>query len=212
MTFIKICGLRDEASVDVAAQLNVDAVGLVFAESARMVRPEDAAPLVRRVPDSVLPVGVFKGIDIADVIAAAETTGLRTVQVHDLTSADDVLRLHAAGLDVIRAAVAGHLRDGYALDFGEDRLLLDGATAGAGIPWDWSARSAVPSGPWILAGGLDPSNVADALAATGATGVDVSSGVESSRGVKDHDLMAKFVAAVRTVKPGRQPDHRTPKP
>lgn len=197
MTFIKICGLRDRASIDAAADLNVDAVGFVFAESSRKVSPGDAAHLVEHVPGHMLSVGVFKGVPIDDIVATAATARLRTVQVHDLVSAEEVRRLHEAGLDVIRAAVAGHLRDGYTLDFDEDRLLLDGTTAGAGIPWDWSARSAVPSGAWILAGGLGPRNVADALKATGASGVDVSSGVESSRGVKDHRLMADFVAAAR---------------
>ncbi|MFD4366769.1 phosphoribosylanthranilate isomerase [Rhodococcus sp. NPDC058521] len=197
MTFIKVCGLRDEATVELAVCLRVDAVGFVFAESARKVLPEEAAALVALVPASTLAVGVFKGMDVADVIAAAETAKLGIVQVHDLASAEDVDRLHSAGLDVIRAEVAGNLRDGYELDFGEEHLLLDGATAGAGVTWDWSARTAKPAGPWILAGGLTPDNVTDALKATGATGVDVSSGIESSRGVKDHRLMERFVAAVR---------------
>lgn len=197
MTFIKVCGLRDEATVELAVRLQVDAVGFVFAESARKVLPEEAAALVELVPSSTLAVGVFKGMDVADIIATAETAKLGIVQVHDLTSAEDVDRLHSAGLDVIRAEVAGNLRDGYELDFGEERLLLDGATAGAGVTWDWSAHAAKPAGPWILAGGLTPDNVTDALKATGATGVDVSSGVESSRGAKDHGLMEQFVAAVR---------------
>ncbi|MDJ0110876.1 phosphoribosylanthranilate isomerase, partial [Rhodococcus erythropolis] len=73
----------------------------------------------------------------------------------------------------------------------------DGADAGSGVPWNWAQQQSRPQGQWILAGGLSPDNVRDALDATGAWGVDVSSGVESSRGVKDHALIEKFVSAVR---------------
>ncbi|MFD9667080.1 phosphoribosylanthranilate isomerase [Rhodococcus sp. NPDC059968] len=193
MTFIKVCGLRDEASVDLAVRLGVDAVGFVFADSVRRISPEDAAPLVRRVTGSTVAVGVFKGSPVREVIEVAAAAGLGTVQVHDLKSADDVARLREAGLGVIRAVVAGDTSG----DFGADRILVDGATAGAGVPWDWASQSR-PDGEWILAGGLHPGNVRAAVDATGAWGVDVSSGVESSRGVKDAELIEQFVAAVRS--------------
>lgn len=193
MTFIKVCGLRDEASVDLAAGLGVDAVGFVFAESVRRISPEDAAPLVERVTGHTVAVGVFKGSSVTEVIDVATTTGLRVVQVHDLRSADDVTRLRNAGLEVIHAVVAGDL----AGNFGADRLLVDGATAGAGVPWDWTEHHR-PDGEWILAGGLHPGNVVTAIDSTGAWGVDVSSGVESSRGVKDAALIEQFVSAVRS--------------
>ena len=106
-------------------------------------------------------------------------------------------RLHDAGLTVIRAVVSSKVRDGYNLDLGEDELLIDGADAGSGVPWNWAQQQSRPHGQWILAGGLSPDNVRDALDATGAWGVDVSSGVESSRGIKDHALIEKFVSAVR---------------
>ncbi|QNG20336.1 phosphoribosylanthranilate isomerase [Rhodococcus triatomae] len=195
MTFIKVCGLRDDMSVDTAVRLGVDAVGFVFAASVRQISPDDAAPLVARAATGTVPVGVFKGNPIEEILAVAARTGLRTVQVHDLVDAQQVARLHAAGLHVVRAIVAGDTSG----DLGADRLLVDGAVAGAGRTWDWSSTTA-PDGGWILAGGLDPDNVADALAATGAWGVDVSSGVESERGVKDPALIEKFVAAVRAVR------------
>lgn len=196
MTFIKMCGLRDEATVDLAVRLGVDAVGFVFARSPRQVTPEAAAQLRQRVPEGVLAIGVFTGIGIADIISTASTAGIDVVQVHDLRSADEVAALHDAGLRVVRALNTGTSGD-PAAGFGEDLLLVDGAVAGAGVTWDWQDRSLLPSGQWILAGGLAPDNVTRALDASGAWGVDVSSGIESSRGLKDPELMAAFVTAVR---------------
>ncbi|AOW94216.1 phosphoribosylanthranilate isomerase [Rhodococcus sp. WMMA185] len=185
--------MRDESSVDAAVRLGVEAVGFVFAESVRRISAQDAAPLVRRTTDDTVAVGVFKGAPVAEVIEVASTAGVGTVQVHDLKSADEVNRLHEAGLRVIRAITAG---DGSG-DLGADHLLVDGATAGAGVPWDWTGQSR-PAGDWILAGGLHPGNVRTAIEQTGAWGVDVSSGVESSRGVKDVALIEQFVATVRS--------------
>ncbi|NMM84475.1 phosphoribosylanthranilate isomerase [Rhodococcus sp. SRB_17] len=198
MTFIKVCGLRDADTVDLAVRLGVDAIGFVFAESVRKVDPALAADLITRVPDGIRAVGVFLGNPLDQILDIARATGLKYVQVHDLDSAEQVQRLRDAGLLVIRAVVSGKVRDGYNLDLGEDELLIDGADAGSGVPWDWAQQQSRPQGQWILAGGLNPDNVRDAVDATGAWGVDVSSGVESSRGVKDHALIENFVAAVRS--------------
>ena len=81
-----MCGLRDEASVDLAVRLGVDAVGFVFADSVRRISAEEAAPLVRRVTGHTVAVGVFKGSPVPEVIEIAAAAGLGTVQVHDLTS------------------------------------------------------------------------------------------------------------------------------
>lgn len=197
MTFIKVCGLRDVDTVDLTVGLGVDAIGFVFAESVRKVDPTLAVALLARVPDHIRAIGVFLGNPIDQILEIAKIIGLRTVQVHDLVDAEQVQRLHDAGLTVIRAVVSSNVRDGYNLDLGEDELLIDGADAGSGVPWNWAQLQSRPQGQWILAGGLSPDNVRDALDATGAWGVDVSSGVESSRGVKDHALIEKFVSAVR---------------
>ncbi|MDI9917403.1 phosphoribosylanthranilate isomerase [Rhodococcus sp. IEGM 1379] len=197
MTFIKVCGLRDADTVDLAVRLGVDAIGFVFAESVRKVDPALAADLIARVPASIRAVGVFLGNPLDQILDIARATGLKYVQIHDLDSAEQVQSLHDAGLLVIRAVVSGKVRDGYNLDLGEDELLIDGTDAGSGVPWDWAQQQSRPQGHWILAGGLNPDNVRAALDATGAWGVDVSSGVESSRGVKNHVLIENFVAAVR---------------
>ncbi|MFD1815342.1 phosphoribosylanthranilate isomerase [Rhodococcus gannanensis] len=197
MVFVKMCGLRDEATVDHAVALGVDAVGFVLADSPRQVTAAEAARLRARVPDGVLAVGVYVRMSLDEIVASAAEAGLDHVQVHDLRSADDVRVLHDAGLTVIRAVNTGGA-DAVDADYGADVLLVDGAVAGAGVTWDWQDRSALPTGRWILAGGLTPDNVARAVATSGAWGVDVSSGIESSRGVKDHALMTAFAVAVRT--------------
>ena len=185
MTFIKMCGLRDEATVDLAVELGVDAVGFVFAESPRRVSVAQAARLRSRVPAGVLAVGVYVKMPLDEIVATATAAHLDHVQVHDLRSGDDVRVLHDAGADTLTD------------DFGADLLLVDGTVAGAGITWDWRDRSDLPSGRWILAGGLNAENVARAVTTSGAWGVDVSSGIESSRGVKDPALMRAFADAVR---------------
>lgn len=197
MTFIKMCGLRDEAVVDLAVGLGVDAVGFVLARSPRQVTAEQAARLRARVPDGTLAVGVYVGIGLGEIVETARVAGLGIVQVHDLRSAADVAMLHDAGLKVVRALNTGGATD-LDSDLGEDLLLVDGAVAGAGVTWDWQDRGALPTRRWVLAGGLTPANVARAAASSGAWGVDVSSGIESSRGVKDPALMEAFVAAVRS--------------
>lgn len=198
MTFIKMCGLRDEATVEQAVGLGVDAIGFVFADSVRRVTPGQAARLRARVPDGVLAVGVFVRMSLDEIVAAARESGIEHVQVHDLRSREDVTTLHDAGLTVIRAVNSGGGAD-LSDDLGADLLLVDGAVAGAGVTWDWQDRSALPTGRWVLAGGLTPENVARAVASSGAWGVDVSSGIESSRGVKDPALMAAFASAVRSA-------------
>ncbi|MFC4604909.1 phosphoribosylanthranilate isomerase [Rhodococcus kronopolitis] len=200
MTFIKMCGLRDEATVDLAVGLGVDAVGFVLARSPRQVTPELTARLRAHVPDGTLAVGVYVGIGLDEIVETARVAGLDTVQVHDLRSAADVTTLHDAGLKVVRALNTGGAAD-LNSDLGEDLLLVDGAVAGAGVTWDWQDRSALPDRRWVLAGGLTPANVARAVASSGAWGVDVSSGIESSRGVKDPALMAAFATAVRAPQP-----------
>ncbi|WP_435277740.1 phosphoribosylanthranilate isomerase [Rhodococcus yananensis] len=198
MAFIKMCGLQDDATVDLAVELGVDAIGFVFADSPRRVSADRAARLRARVPEGTLSVGVYVKMTLDEIVATAKAANLDHVQVHDLRSADDVRFLHEAGLTVIRAVNTGGA-EALSDDFGADLLLVDGAVAGAGRTWDWQDRSALPAGRWVLAGGLTPDNVARALTTSGAWGVDVSSGIESSRGVKDPALMRAFAAAVRAA-------------
>ena len=194
--FIKICGLRTPEMVDVCVDLGVDAIGFVFAEaSVRNIDPSAVRVLMQRVPPTVEGVGVFMNtpVDVAaDTLAAA---GLGTAQLHGAYSSADIHSLEARGVRVIRAlSVSEYLSDGAPVD----RVLIDGDNPGSGAEFAASrlAGVALPE-RWILAGGLTPLNVARRVQELAPTGVDVSSGVESSRGVKSAELITRFVTQAR---------------
>ena len=191
---MKICGLRTAADVTAAASSGADAIGLLFARSPRQVDPATATSLVA-VAGAMLTVGVFKDIPPADVRAIASATGIGAVQLHGDYSKDAFTELADPRWRLIRAVPhsAPDLRVGA---YGEDMLLVDAPRAGSGETWDYESVAGL-DGQWLLAGGLHPGNVAAAAKAAGAWGVDVSSGVESSRGVKDHGLIADFLAAAK---------------
>ncbi|MFJ6482189.1 MULTISPECIES: phosphoribosylanthranilate isomerase [unclassified Streptomyces] len=194
--FVKICGLKTAHDVDVAVAAGADAVGFVFAPgSPRTVDAATARELAARVPAGVLTVGVFRGQSVAEVRRFAEESGVRGVQLHGEEGPEDFAALRAEGRTLLRATAE---RVECCGEYGEDLLLLDAPDPGSGKPWNWGAADfAAPEGRWLLAGGLNPGNVGEALAATGAWGVDVSSGVERERGVKDPDLIRAFIAAAR---------------
>ncbi|QDY89959.1 phosphoribosylanthranilate isomerase [Arthrobacter sp. UKPF54-2] len=198
--FVKVCGLSTAESVRAAVEAGADAVGFVLTPSPRQVAPDCARELLAGVPAGLPAVGVFRHEEAADAVAAARAAGLDWVQLHGRRSPGDVRTVHAAGLKVIRAITMAAAPEEFA-DWGEDLLLIDAAVPGSGEAWDYaSVRGLGLEGrKWLLAGGLDPANVAVAAAAAGAWGVDVSSGVEQSRGVKDLAKIRAFVAAAKTV-------------
>lgn len=195
--YVKICGLTDPGHVAAAVEAGADAIGFVLTSSSRRITPERAAELGALVPPEVLTVGVFRGEDPATVRAAALAAGVRAVQLHGHHPHGDFTALKDLGRTLIRAVDArADLRCGA---FDESMLIVDAPRAGSGEPWDWSAVRGRPSGRWLLAGGLAPSNVAEAIAAARPWGVDVSSGVETAPGVKDPALIAAFVDAARAA-------------
>lgn len=216
MTAVKICGLNDRPGLDAALAGGADMIGLVFfPPSPRAVTPASAAALAAAVPRATrggpLRVGLFVDALEEAIAAALAALPLDILQLHGEETPDRCAALRARfGLPVMKAlgiATADDLRllDAYAPAV--DRFLLDAKPApGAALPggnaasFDWSllAGRAVPR-PWLLAGGLTPANVAAAVRATGAPGVDVSSGVEASRGVKDPARIAAFIAAARSA-------------
>jgi phosphoribosylanthranilate isomerase len=194
--FVKVCGLRTAAQVATAVDAGADAVGFVFAESVRRVEVGVAQRLVAEVPPHVLTVGVFAGVTAAEAGQVAMDAGVGAVQLHGDYPPEAFEEL--AGVRLIRATTLTGDTDVTVGAYGEDMLLLDSAVAGSGEQWDTSAlERARPHGQWLLAGGLTPGNVGAAVRAARPWGVDVSSGVESSRGVKDHDLIRQFVKAAR---------------
>ncbi|MCB5178847.1 phosphoribosylanthranilate isomerase [Streptomyces antimicrobicus] len=197
--FIKICGLRTEQDLDVAVTAGADAVGFVFAPgSPRTVDAPTARRLAALVPAGVLTVGVFRGQPVEEVRRLTEESGVRGVQLHGDEGQEYYEALRAEGRTLLRATAEHVRRCG---EYGEDLLLLDAPDPGSGKPWNWGAPSfTAPEGRWLLAGGLTPGNVSEAVKTTGAWGVDVSSGVESSRGVKSPALIRSFIEAARSAR------------
>ncbi|MFD1047377.1 phosphoribosylanthranilate isomerase, partial [Kibdelosporangium lantanae] len=145
----------------------------------------------------LMTVGVFAKMPAVEAGRIAREAGLDAVQLHGDYPREAFAELSGLDLQLIRATPLTADTDVTVGGYGEDMLLLDSPTAGSGETWDLSALGHSPEGRWILAGGLTPENVGKAIAAVRPWGVDVSSGVESSRGVKDHGLIHEFVAAAR---------------
>ena len=201
--WIKVCGLTTREGVEAAVAAGADAVGFVFhADSPRHLEPEAARALSAAVPAGIERVAVFLHPEQALLDAALDATGAGWAQA----DADDLARLHLPR--GVRALPVFRRLPGAALDTGQHlvmprRFLFEGARSGAGEVADWSAAAALAaSGELVLAGGLDASNVADAVRAVRPFGVDVSSGVERRRGVKDAALIEAFVRAARTARRG----------
>ncbi|MFK0039760.1 phosphoribosylanthranilate isomerase [Paenarthrobacter sp. NPDC090517] len=196
--FVKVCGLSTPESVREAVDAGADAVGFVLTSSPREVSPDQVRILLPLVPEGVHAVGVFRHENAGDAVATARAAGLEWVQLHGHRTANDVKTVHDAGMRLIRAVTMGASRDEFA-DLGEDVFLIDAAVPGSGESWDYASVRAkgLDDRDWLLAGGLEPGNVAFAAAAAGAWGVDVSSGVEASRGVKDLAKIRAFVEAAK---------------
>lgn len=203
----KICGLSTPETLDAAVRGGARYVGFMFfAASPRNLSFARAAELAARVPGHVGRVGVFVDPD-DELLARAVADGrLDAVQLHR-TAPTRAAAIRARFGCETWATVAVKTRAdldaarGYA--GAVDRILYDAKTpdgaalpGGMGVRFDWSLLSGFHHPlPWLLSGGLDPANVADAIRVTGATGVDVSSGVESAPGVKDASKIAAFLAA-----------------
>lgn len=209
MTAIKICGLSEPATLDAAVAAGADHVGFVFfPPSPRHLDLDRAAALAARVPDRVGRVGVFVDADDALIEPAMRAARLTAVQLHGADPAR-VAAVKARFAIAVWAAVAVATRRDVAAAAAfrgaADRLLFDAkAPKGASLPggnalrFDWRLLDGVAMTlDWGLAGGLDPGNVAEAIGATGAPLVDVSSGVEDAPGVKSADRIRAFVKAVR---------------
>ena len=209
-TRVKICGLRDAAMLDAAVQVGAAYVGLVFFEkSQRNVTLAQAAALAAMVPAGVAKVALVVDADDAQLDALLAQVPVDILQLHGAETPARVTEVKARyGLPVMKAVGVAGPDDLAALEtYAQvaDQLLVDakppkGADlpGGNGLSFDWRliAGRRWPV-PWMLAGGLTPANVAQAVALTGAGQVDVSSGVESAPGVKDAALIAAFCAALR---------------
>ncbi len=209
---VKICGLATEAGLDAALACGADMAGFVYFEKSPGPVPlELAANLGRRAAGRACKVLVT--VDASDALLAAAIAALDPdlLQLHGCETPERVAAVRARfGLPVMKAIGISEEADlalvpGF--DGVADFLLFDakppratGRPGGGGTSFDWSLLGTIETKkPWLLAGGLDADNVADALAKTHAPGVDVSSGVESAPGVKDAKKIAAFIAVVRAA-------------
>lgn len=193
--YVKVCGLRKPAEIEAAVAGGAAAVGFVLTTSPRRLSPAEARPLAALVPTGVAKVAVFRGEPLDEVRRAAAESGADTVQLHGGEPPEAFAALRADGFRLIRATSPGSGDPLTAGAYGEDLLIIDSPRPGSGERWSPDSLPEPPSGAWVLSGGLSPDNVADAVTALRPWGVDVSSGVESSRGVKDVRLIEKFLRA-----------------
>jgi phosphoribosylanthranilate isomerase len=200
-TRIKICGLTREADVDEALAAGADALGFVlYPKSPRAVTLERAAELIARLPPFVTPVLLVVNASPHELLRAAERLPQALIQFHGDESAQ---QCEAIGRPYIRAARMAPGLDllSFARDFhSAQALLLDAhveAYGGSGKVFDWSLIPPSVPLPVVLSGGLNPANVTDGVLGVRPWAVDVSSGVEVSKGVKSGPLMRRFCKAVR---------------
>jgi phosphoribosylanthranilate isomerase len=202
-TRIKICGLTREQDVEAAVEAGVDAVGFVFyPKSKRCITPERARVLADRLPPFVTATGLFVNESFDTVQRHADVARLQLLQFHGEESASfcDLFTLPyikaarvVPGLDLLE----------YEAQFSSARgLLLDAFTegyGGGGEVFDWSLIPKAVAARAVLSGGLHAANVAAGIQALRPLGVDVSSGVEQAKGIKDAGLIRQFIAAVQAA-------------
>ncbi len=200
-TRIKICGLAHQADIEAAADAGADAVGFVFhPASPRCVTAEQAARLARALPPFVTPVGLFVNAERAEIDRVLALIPALLLQFHGDESAEECNGFHRPYLRAARMAPGFDLLD-FSRRFGEAQgLLLDSHVegfGGAGKAFDWSLVPAGVPHPLVLSGGLRAENVVAGILQLRPWAVDVSTGVESSRGVKDAAAIRRFCDAVR---------------
>jgi phosphoribosylanthranilate isomerase len=225
--WIKICANTNLEDAQLAAQLGADAVGFVFAPSKRQVTPEQVAKITRHLPLHVERIGVFPALPAEAIAQQAHQAGLTAVQLHGGVNLALLQRLHQLfdgkvkiiqtvhwQIDAERPSIAtvdtiGQQLKEIAQQDIAHRVLIDSkignATGGTGTPFDWSAARAVLTSAGerinlIVAGGLSPDNVTEAIHRLNPWGVDVASGVEASPGRKSPEKLAAFIKAAREAK------------
>jgi phosphoribosylanthranilate isomerase len=225
--WIKICANTNLEDAQLAAQLGADAVGFVFAPSKRQVTPEQVAKITLHLPLHVERIGVFPALPAEAIAQQAHQAGLTAVQLHGGVNLALLQRLHQLfdgkvkiiqtvhwQIDAERPSIAtvdtiGQQLKEIAQQDIAHRVLIDSkignATGGTGTPFDWSAARAVLTSAGerinlIVAGGLSPDNVTEAIHRLNPWGVDVASGVEASPGRKSPEKLAAFIKAAREAK------------
>jgi phosphoribosylanthranilate isomerase len=203
---VKICGITREADLDAAAEAGADMLGFVFATSPRQLTLEQAGALLARVPEGIRRVGLFMNPAKESVREVIERMPLDLLQFHGNESSDfcgsfgmpyiKAIAMGAGSVHIDAATefpdAAGYLYDGH----------KNGTAGGSGSTFDWSELRQAAHPLW-LAGGLTTANVIKAIELVQPWAVDVSSGVESAPGIKNHELMKAFITAAKSVQLSR---------
>jgi phosphoribosylanthranilate isomerase len=203
-TAVKICGVTRIEDALNAARHGAHAIGLVFYEpSPRYVDPGTAARIVRALPPFVTPVGLFVDASEDQVREISKATGIRLIQFHGSETPDFCARFAVPYMRAVRVRPGVDLLQ-YARDFESAQALLldayqEGLHGGTGATFDWALIPPSLPLPIVLSGGLNPDNVSAAVRAVKPWAVDVSSGVEASKGIKDEAKIAAFIQGVRDV-------------
>ncbi|WP_419945952.1 phosphoribosylanthranilate isomerase [Candidatus Poriferisodalis sp.] len=197
--FIKICGVTNEEDALVAVGMGADAVGFNFVPgSPRQIPPRLARDIVRRLPGGITTVGVFRNELPERVVQVMDGAGLRLAQLHGNETAADSRWVAERVPGLIKAFVAGDPNVERVRDYGASVLMLDGPEPGSGSVFDWRQLEGGHRGiRLLLAGGLRPSNVKQAIEIVRPWGVDVASGVESEPGRKDVLAIREFVTVAK---------------
>jgi phosphoribosylanthranilate isomerase len=202
-TAVKICGITRPEDALAAARAGAHAIGLVFyARSPRNVTPARAAEIIRVLPPFVTTVGLFVNATAEEVRAALAVAPVELLQFHGEETPEFCRQFKHPYVKAVRVKAGVNLLQ-YAQDYHDAKALLldnyvEGLHGGSGVAFDWSL---IPSGlplPVILSGGLTPENVAEAVRRVRPSAVDVSSGVESAKSIKDAQKIAAFIKGVRS--------------
>jgi phosphoribosylanthranilate isomerase len=196
--FIKICGTTSAEDALLAVSLGADALGFIFAESKRQVDVATVAEIVPQLPVGAIAVGVFRDESAERIIDIVKATGLRGVQLHGSEGPEVAQALRDIVPFLVQVFTADDPRLAQLDEYPIDAVLLDSPTPGSGETFDWSQVADLPQRRRvILAGGLNRSNVAEAVERVRPWGVDAVSGLEASPGRKDPEALAAFITSAR---------------
>ena len=200
-TRIKICGITNKEDAHIAAQAGADALGLVFYDpSPRAVSIDAAAEIVQSLPPFVTTVGLFVNAEAAQVEATLDKVPLDLLQFHGEESPAYCQQFQRPYIKAIRMRPEVDLHQEANAYQSAQALLLDayvkGVKGGTGTSFQWSMIPEDLPCPIVLAGGLDPNNIAEAVVAVQPWAVDVSGGVEASKGIKDAEKVRAFISQV----------------
>jgi phosphoribosylanthranilate isomerase len=200
--FVKICGITTEDDALLAVAMGADAVGFVFAPSPRQVPVQQVYDITRRLPPEIMTVGVFRDEHPKRVVDIVHRSGVKGAQLHGNESGDVVAEIAKAVRFLVKAYPAGSPLISASGSLATDTIMIDGPSPGSGHLFDWSLVGEIPEGMrMILAGGLTPDNVADAVQTVTPWGVDVATGVESAPGKKDPLKVKRFIERARAAAP-----------